>query len=326
MINCIDIYKIKDFILKNDSFIISTHLSPDGDAIGSSVGLCDYLLKLGKNAKIINNDPTPAYLQYIDEKQYIDVYDDVKHKRIIEEADIVFILDLNDIKRLGKIGEFYVSLNKTMIVIDHHLEPKEFANYYYKDTDIASTSEIIFDLIKLFPEDYSFITAQALYTGITTDTGNFAFDRTTAETHLRVADLIKHNVQPHLIYDRINNSKDLNSLHFYGDVLKSIELFKNNSVAIMTISQDMLQRYNKTENELDGYSVAPLMIESVKSAVTIVETSTPNCFKLSFRAKKGYGIRNIAVKLGGGGHELAAGAKVYDTTLEEVRNSIISEF
>ena len=164
MINCIDIYKIKDFILKNDSFIISTHLSPDGDAIGSSVGLCDYLLRLGKNAKIINNDPTPAYLQYIDEKQYIDVYDDVKHKRIIEEADIVFILDLNDIKRLGKIGEFYVSLNKTMIVIDHHLEPKEFANYYYKDTDIASTSEIIFDLIKLFPEDYSFITAQALYT------------------------------------------------------------------------------------------------------------------------------------------------------------------
>lgn len=326
MINYIDIYKIKDFILNNNRFIISTHLSPDGDAIGSSVGLCDYLLKLGKEVKIINSDPTPAYLQYIDEGQYIEVFDEEKHKIAIEESDIIFILDLNDIKRLGKIGDAYARLNKVMIVIDHHLEPKEFANYYYKDTDIASTSEIIFDLIKLFKEDYNFITAQSLYTGITTDTGNFAFDRTTAETHKRAADLIQHNVQPHLIYDRINNSKDLNSLHFYGDVLKSIELFKNDSIAIMTISQEMLRKYNKTENELDGYSVAPLMIESVKSAVTIVESSTPNSFKLSFRAKKGFGIRSIAVKLGGGGHELAAGAKVYDTTLEEVRNSIISEF
>lgn len=325
MIDYIELEQIKSLIEENNNFIITTHATPDGDAIGSSVGLCSYLKEIGKKAKIINCDPTPSHLKYIDINNHIEVFDENTHKKDFDEVDLILILDLNNSKRMNDLGKYLNSINKTKIVLDHHLEPEEFATHYYKDTDIASTSEIVYELITLFEKDYNFETAQAIYTGIITDTGSFAFDRTTPKTHLKAADLINHGVKPEEISDRIYNSKDINSLHLYGDALRSIELYNNDSFAIMTITQDVLNSNNKNENELEGFSVAPLRIDSVKSAVTIVETSETGKFKLSFRAKKGYGIRNIAVKLGGGGHELAAGARVSNTTLKELKELILSE-
>ena len=325
MINYIDLTKIKSIIENNSNFIISTHISPDGDAIGSSVGLCSFLRKIGKSAKIINSDKTPSHLEFLDPEKFVEVFDLEKHADEIKKCEVIFLLDLNALNRIGRLSELVQSTENLKVVIDHHLDPQEFADFNYKDTDIASTSEIIFELIKLFDEDYDFISAQALYTGIVTDTGGFAFDRTTSRTHLIAADLLKHNVKTFEINDNIYNSKDLNSLHLYGEALKSIELFCGNKFAFMTISQDMLQRANKTEGELEGYSVAPLMIKSVKCAVTIVELEQPNTFKLSFRAKVGYGIRNIAMKLGGGGHDLAAGAKVSNISIEELKSEILKD-
>jgi len=324
MIEYIDLIKIKDIIEKNNKFIITTHSNPDGDAIGSSVGLCSYLNQIGKQARIINCDPTPSHLKFIPQEN-IEVYNHEIHNQIIASSDIIFILDLNTHKRLHDLGEYLLKVDNLKVVIDHHLEPQEFANYYYKDTEIASTSEIIYDLIKLFNKDYNIDTALALYTGILTDTGSFAYDRTTSITHNRVSDLINHGVEPHQIHDYIYNSKDIGNLHLYGDALKSIQLFHDDSFAIMCISQEMLLNNGKDENELEGFSVAPLRINSVNSAVTIVETKESGKFKLSFRAKKGHGIRYLATYFGGGGHELASGAKVSNTTFNELKEQILKE-
>lgn len=324
MIEYIDLIKIKDLIEQNSKFIITTHSNPDGDAIGSSVGLCSYLNQIGKDAKIINCDPTPSHLKFIPQDD-IEVYNKDIHNDTIESADVIFILDLNTHKRLHDLGEYLLKVDNLKVVIDHHLEPQEFADYYYKDTEIASTSEIIYDLIKLFNDDFNYETAIALYTGILTDTGSFAYDRTTSQTHFRVADLINHGVEPHQIHDYIYNSKDIGNLHLYGDALKSIELYHKESFAIMTISQEMLINNGKDENELEGFSVAPLRIDSVNSAVTIVETKESGKFKLSFRAKKGFGIRYLATFFGGGGHELASGAKVSNSSFEELKKQILNE-
>jgi phosphoesterase RecJ-like protein len=316
---------IKSRIEKNNKFIITTHQNPDGDAIGSSLGLHYFLKKLGKESKVINYNESPKYLNYLDPNSEISVFDIQKHSQQFNEAEIIFVLDLNNSKRLVDIGEFISNLNKEIIVIDHHIAPEEFATYYYVNTEVASTCELIWELLKKFDTDYSLETAKSLYTGIVTDTGSFGFDRTTANTHIIAADLINHGVKVNEISEYIYNSSTIQSIHLYGDALKSIELYFDERIAIMTITQEMLQKANMTDNELDGFSTAPLRIESVKAAITIVELKETNAFKLSFRAKKGYGIRDIATKFGGGGHELASGARVKNQTLNELKSKLIKE-
>lgn len=316
---------IKSRIEKNHKFVITTHQNPDGDAIGSSLGLHYFLKKLGKESNVINYNEAPKYLNYLDPNSEISVFDINKHSQQFNDADIIFVLDLNNSKRLVDIGEYLSQLNKEIIVIDHHIAPQEFASYYSVNTEVASTCELIWELIKKFDIDYSLDTANALYTGIVTDTGSFGFDRTSAQTHIIAADLIDHGVKVNEITEHIYNSSTIQSIHLYGDALKSIELHFNESLAVMTITQEMLYRANMTDNELDGFSTAPLRIESVKAAITIVELKDTNTFKLSFRAKKGHGIRYIATKFGGGGHELASGARVKNQTLSELKNNLIKE-
>lgn len=316
---------IKSRIEKNNNFIITTHQNPDGDAIGSSMGLHFFLKKLGKTSKVINYNNAPEYLNFLDKGSEIEIFDFEKHNSLFDNVDVIFVLDLNNLKRLVDVGDFINGLDKEIIVIDHHIEPREFATYYHVNTEVASTCELIWDLISQFDEDYSFDTAISLYTGIVTDTGSFGFNRTTEKTHLIAADLIKHGVKVNDITERIYNSSTIQSIHLYGDALRSVELFYDDKLGIMVITQEMLVRANMTDNELDGFSTAPLRIESVKAAITIVELKESGSFKLSFRAKSGFGIRELATKFDGGGHELASGARVKNISLLDLKNKLIKE-
>jgi len=322
-------YKSLDFIKSrigsNSSFIITTHQNPDGDAIGSSLGLHYFLKLIGKESRIINCNSTPNYLKYLDINNEIEVYDKSKHYELFQKCDVIIVLDLNNLKRLVDVGDAVSDSKKEKIVIDHHIEPENFADYYYVDTEIASTCEIIWNLLSLFEQDFTIDSANAIYTGIITDTGSFGFDRTTEKTHLIASDLIKHGVKPHKINEYIYNSSSLASLHLYGYALKSIELFYNEKLAIMTITQQMLKDAGLGEGELDGFSTAPLRIDSVKISLTIVELKEKGVFKLSFRAKNGNPIRDLASIFGGGGHQLASGARVKETNYESLKTKIINE-
>lgn len=316
---------IKSRIEENSTFIITTHQNPDGDAIGSALGLHYFLKLIGKDSKVVNYNETPNYLRYLDVNNEIDVYDKSEHYDLFNKVDVIFILDLNNTKRLVDVGEAVRDSIKEKIVLDHHIEPENFADYYYVDTEIASTCEIVWNLLKLFPQDYNLNSAKAIYTGILTDTGSFGFDRTTEKTHLIASDLILHGVKPHEINEKIYNSSSISSLHLYGDALKSIELLYDEKLAIMSITQKMLSDAGLGEGELDGFSTAPLRIDSVKFAITIVELKEKGVFKLSFRAKNGNPIRDLASSFGGGGHQLASGARVRETTYEKLKSKLIQE-
>ncbi len=192
--------KINELLNKVSNIVITTHKSPDGDAMGSSLALCNYLNKIGKNCKVVVPDFYPAFLHWLpgDSDVVIHLKDSTHANKLIEDAEIIFSLDYNDLGRIGNMQEFVAKAEAKKILIDHHQEPGNFPDFSYSDTNSSSTSQMVYEFIEglgggnLIDKDI----ANCLYTGIMTDTGSFRFPSTTAKTHRIVAVSYTHLTLP----------------------------------------------------------------------------------------------------------------------------------
>ncbi|GAB1371089.1 bifunctional oligoribonuclease/PAP phosphatase NrnA [Candidatus Kapaibacterium sp.] len=319
-INKNDIYKI---VSSSKNVVISTHTNPDGDAVGSEIALFSLLKKLGKSVTILNDSPTPDNLKFIDPENAIRKYDSTDIQYILS-ADLIIIADLNDPKRLKSLQEPIQNSKARKLVIDHHIEPQKFADYYYINTDETSTGQMVFDIFKLFDNiEFDVTDSTALYSAIMTDTGSFRFPRTIPKTHHTIAELIQNGADPVSIYENIYNSNSLAATLILGEALSNIRLYLGGKLSIMMITDEMFRRTKAKNEDIDNFVEKTLSISGVALGVLIANVSGKNEIRCSFRSKGNISARDLAVQFGGGGHFHAAGARLFDMSLDDAKSKIV---
>lgn len=316
--------KAVELFHNSKNIIISAHTNPDGDAIGSELGLYNFAKKLGKNCKIINDSETPDNLRFLPNSEEIYTYDRFEFYQDFENADLIFILDLNDPNRLKNVKDSIVSTRATKIVIDHHMDPQQFADIYCIDTESTSTGELIYKFISEYgDEHFNKEIAEPLYTAILTDTGSFRHFRTDAEIHRIAAKLIECGADPVSIYDNVYNYNPLPVMRLLGDALSGMKLYFGGIVCVMSIPDSLLRKYSANNNDLEGFVEKTLSVRGVQIGVLISDIKQRSEIRISMRSKGNYSVQEIASRIGGGGHYHAAGARMYDVTIDEARSQLI---
>lgn len=316
-----------ELVRSNNSFVITTHVKPDGDAIGSEIGLAEWLISLGKSVKVFNHSETPANHLFLDlEHPIVEQFEKNKHEPEINKADALFLVDTNDPNR-SKSLEPYFSTHHNKVLIDHHLEPVDFADFRFIDTEATSTGEMMYRLIKESQKqlggNITAKAAQALYTAIMTDTGSFRFPRTDSEIFRICADLIDLGADPVLTYDKTYNQAKPSRLKLIGRTLDSLGFYFDNRLALQVITQNDLKEASADAEEVDGFVQFPLQIETVVFSIFVLELN--DGWKMSFRSKGNYSAQEVSTAFGGNGHFHAAGARVYESiTWENLHTKLLA--
>ena len=311
----------------HESFVLTTHVNPDGDALGSEIGLAEWLLSLGKNVRVINHSPTPYNYLFLDQPNpIIEQFDAAKHAEVLQNAEIIFVLDVNDANRTRSMEPFLLKFRNPIAIIDHHLNPKSFATDYFIDTDACSTGELIVRLVEAArPVLGGQITpkaATALYVAIMTDTGSFRFPRTTAAIFRMCADLLELGADPVRTYHEVYNTSPPGRLLLIRDALTSLEYHYDNRMALQCILQADLRAASADEEDVDGLVQLPFQVKGIVLSVFLLELKEG--WKISTRSKDNVSAADFAQSFGGNGHFHAAGARVKEThTLEEMKRMIV---
>lgn len=320
----IDFEKLKSIILNNSSFLITTHVNPDADAIGSEVAFYYLLKKLGKDAFIINHSSTPYNMEFFNEGNIIQHYNEELHKNIFNEVDVIAALDFNRADRTVRMEKEIRESNKLKICIDHHQDPENFADHFFIDTESCATGQIIFDFIKstkIIELDLKI--AKAIYAAIMTDTGSFRFERTTSEVHKIVAELLEIGINPEKVYDQLYDQSKFSKIKLLGRALNSIKLDANGKLGYMSITQKDFDELNAIESDTENFVNYNLSIENVILGILFIELK--NGFKVSFRSKGEIPVNLLAKEFGGGGHINASGARFFTNNMQEMIHIIISK-
>jgi len=320
----IDFEKLKNIIQNNSSFLLTTHVNPDADAIGSEIAFYHLLKKLSKKVFIINHSALPYNMEFFNKENIIQRYDEEFHKNIFNEVDVIVALDFNRADRTVRMENAIRKSNKLKICIDHHQDPEEFVDHQFIDTDYCATGHIIYDFIKRTKiVELDFEIAEPLYAAIMTDTGSFRFDRTTAEVHNTIADLLKYGVNPEQVYDRLYDQSKFSKVKLLGRALNSINLLADNKIGYMTIRQKDFEELGAIESDTENFVNYNLSIENVVLGILFIELK--NGFKVSFRSKGSIPVNKLASDFGGGGHTNAAGARFFTNNMQEMIPVIISK-
>jgi len=321
------IEEIKELIGTSKKAVILTHTNPDGDAVGSSLGLREFLEFKGLRVRIFINGGIPDNLKFLAGSEEITIFDETEHRKILTSADIIFILDLNDSSRLKSIESTLLMSKAYKIVIDHHLEPKDFADLYLVDTEASSTGELIWMLITS-DKDFKLSkdAADALYVAIMTDTGSFRFPRTDENVHKIIARLINSGADPVRNYDEVYNKQSLESVKLLGEGFASLESYCGGKLLLMTLTRNMFERTGAMEDDIENFVERLMFIKDSLIGILITQVPTREELRISFRSKGTLSVRELARLYGGGGHVNAAGARIYDSSaIEKTKKSLIDE-
>lgn len=318
--NAIQIKEIKELLNSSKRIVIVTHWSPDGDAMGSSLGLYNYLIKRKHKVTVVTPNDYPSFLFWLPgNKKVIDFSLKARAaKTVIAKAELIFCLDFNSLKRIGDLEEELVKSKALTCLIDHHLQPEDFADYMLHSVEACSTCELIYDFIELMG-DSKLINkdiANCLYTGIMTDTGSFRFPSTTAKTHRIIAELIEsggHNAE---IHNRIYDDTTEDKIKLLGFCLgEKLTVLTEYSTAFFSLRGDELKHFNYKKGDTEGIVNYALSIKGIRFAAFFVERDGE--IKTSFRSKGSFNVNLFARKhFEGGGHANAAGG-MSKLTLDE---------
>ncbi len=304
-----------------DEFILTCHETPDGDAIGSEIALYHGLKQLGKNVRIINNDPAPDKYSFLYNKETIEIASDLKS--IDPSGAVVIILDTNDINNTGLVGREILPRASGYFIIDHHESGTDIATGKLIEVDASSTCEILFRLISDLDIDLTEIMAQALYTGIIYDTGCFVYPKTTAYTFQAARKLVEAGAKPYDMYSAIYESNSVSSLKLQSKVLATLELFYNQQVAVQVMEKNVLQETGAQYEEADSLINIPLRSGRIKVSLFFKENQE-GLLRCSLRSKGNINVAAIAQKYGGGGHRTAAGFKS-PSPLAQIKEMVLTD-
>lgn len=309
------IKELKKLLSKEKKIIITTHTNPDGDAIGSSLGLYHFLKKTNHNVNVVTPNRHPEFLNWVPGCDDIIIYEENKElgKKLIDNCDLLFTLDFNNLNRCGLVGE-NINLKKHKIVmIDHHQSPSDYSNITFSYPQISSTCELIFKLITrltdidLIDKDIS----TCIYLGMMTDTGSFQYNSVNSETHSILSVLMDKGIDHSKVYNNIYNSNNLSKLRILGSALNNLNQIKESKTTYMTLTKTQLVDNNYKKGDTEGLVNYGLSLKNIDfTAIFIEDIEEENNIKISFRSKNLFPCDKFAKKFfNGGGHKNAAGGK-----------------
>lgn len=315
------------------NIVITAHKSPDGDSVGSSLGLLNFIEKLGKTATVCHPDKAPSFLYWLDTSSFLIMSDQPEEvTTAFKEADLVFCLDYNATNRIGPdMQALLEAVTCKTVMIDHHLNPEEFPTLTVSETTASSTSELIVELIEQSGNaallDQKIGTP--LYLGILTDTGSFRFPSTGPRTHEILAKLLAAGVEHHLVHEVLSDNNTESRLRLQGYAMcEKLEVMRDQMVSIISLSKEELAKYNYQKGDTDSLANLALSIKGMKAAIVFSERD--GIMKISFRSKGEENPVNVlaADHFDGGGHANAAGGMsnlTVSETLAKIK-SLIPEY
>ena len=305
----------KKQIEKAQKIVIVTHISPDGDALGSSLGLYHYLRSLGKDAKVVVPNAFPYFLKWMDGTKdiVVNTYIPEVAEKMIENADLIFCLDFNTLKRIGVLGKHVEESSAKKILVDHHLDPDENFDVVISYTKISSTSEIVFRLITQLG-DFDKITtviAECIYTGMMTDTGGFTFNSNSPEIFDIISLLLKKGIDRDLIYRNVFNNYSDQRFRLLGFTLSQrMKIYPEQNASLIYLTKEDQKQFTLTKGDTEGFVNYPLSIKGILFSVFIREDE--ELTKISLRSQGTFPCNEFAADyFNGGGHLNASGGEFY---------------
>lgn len=292
---------------------VISHVRPDGDAIGSQVGVGIWLKANGIEVVAHNDDPLPDDICWIDKSIGVRAHE----QKTLESCDALLFVDGNAPKRFGKHMHWFENTTKPSFVIDHHPDPFDGYSYMVSVPEAASTAELIYGLYE--QTDMSLLTkeaATAIYTGILTDTGGFRFSSVGARIHHIVADLIERaDLRVDEIFQRVFDNRKMKHLSLIGRALQQLSVDEETGIATMVIYKKDMEETGCRYDELDGLAQFPLSLQETR--VAVIFTQFDDRIKLSFRSKDDFNVNQLARNFDGGGHQKASGAWYESTDMDK---------
>ena len=317
------VHRTKIEIENADNIVIITHVGPDGDAMGASLGFWHFLMTIEKTPQVIVPTPVPNFLAWMQSANKTLIYKLKKKKadEHIQKADLIFLLDFNAASRMDKMADAVLASKARKVMIDHHLQPENIANIIISYPEISSTSELIFRLICRMGHfsDINLGCAECIYTGMMTDTGGFTYNSNHEEIYSIIYELIKLGVDKDDIYRRVYNTFSADRMRLMGYCLyKKMKIYPEYQAALITLTQKELHEFNYDNGDAEGFVNIPLSIQGINFTVFMRED--PDKIKVSLRSQGSFPTNKFAAEIfGGGGHLNASGGESYTSLDEAVR-------
>ena len=310
-----DSKSLQDLLDKRPIITIIPHTSPDGDAIGSTLGLYHFLKNQGHDVQVIAPTDFPDFLKWMPEADQILIYSDQESRaeQRIADSSLIFTLDFNNLLRAKPLTPFLQKALATFVMIDHHQQPDTYATITYSDEKASSTCELIYNTIVSLgsQEAINKTIAICLYTGIMTDTGGFRFSMTSPQTHRVAAVLLEKGANCAQIASDVLDSYSIDRLQLLGTVLDGLTYLKEYKTAYMSVSSKILKQFNFRKGDTEGFVNYGLRIKEAELAVIFIENEEDNLIKISFRSKTTLDVNLLArMYFNGGGHINAAGGSM----------------
>jgi bifunctional oligoribonuclease and PAP phosphatase NrnA len=313
-----------ELLAQPQKIVITTHHKPDGDAMGSSLGLYNYLIQQGHHVTVITPTDYPAYFNWMPGNDRVIIYTEHLEKAasLISDAKIIFCLDFNALGRINEMGVLVGESTAYKVMIDHHLEPEDFDDYRYWSITACATAQLVYTFIAGELKNKKGVNkdvASCLYTGIMTDSASFCLPNTTSDVHRITAELMDAGAENWRIYDLVYNNSPENRLRFLGlCISERLEVLYEYNTAIIHVTKEDLEKYDIQTGDTEGIVNYALSIAGIRLAAFIIERKDK--VKLSLRSKGNIPANDICRRyFNGGGHYNAAGGHSEDS-LENVIN------
>jgi phosphoesterase RecJ-like protein len=308
-----ELLKLKKFLSAPRKIAIIMHKSPDGDAIGSSLGLYHFLVKLKHKVSVISPNAYPDFLKWMEGTDKIIDYS-LKPRdalKAIRGAELIVCLDFNALKRIEDLGKEVAKSKAAKMMIDHHPQPEDFADFVLHSTHASSTAELVFDFIEMMGGKKKINTAIAncLYAGIMTDTGSFRFSSTTVHTHNVAAQLMEHGAETTRVHQLIDDNNREVRMKLIGYALyEKMKIFPEFGAGYIALDYSDLKRFDYKDGDTEGLVNQPLSVKGICFSALFTEKEEGQGIKISFRSKSTFDVNKFARKhFNGGGHLNAAG-------------------
>lgn len=315
--------RIHSLLYKADKIVITCHVSPDGDAIGSSLALCQVLKAMGKQVHVVTPDTPPRPLMFLKGADRIVVasrWTDRAHS-LMQSADVIFCLDFNALSRLDRLADSVRDASCPKIMIDHHLDPEDWATVVISRPDMSSTCVLLYHLLVRLGLEPRLDKdgAECIYTGMMTDTGHFTYNSNDPDLYVVIARLLGKGIDKNEIYRRVFNTHSLSSIRICTYALyRRMHMLPQYGAALITLTADELKEFEYEKGDTEGLVNVPLSIPGIHYSVFMREDG-PDYVKISARSVGDYPVNKFCERyFGGGGHLNAAGGEYYGSLSQAV--------
>lgn len=318
--------KLKQLIADAQNIVITCHMSPDGDAVGSSLGLMHVLRTMGKYTSVVTPDMVPVSLNFLPGVKSIVVYtrQELLAKQLVKEADLIICLDFNALYRIDRFAPVIGQAKATKVMIDHHLDPENFTDLCISYPHMSSTCELLYNAIVLtgMKRFLNYNSATCIYTGMMTDTGNFTYNSNNSDLYIIIAELLKYGIDKDYIYNTAMNTFSADRLRLMGYAMsEKMEVFPEVGGAIIELTREELYRFNYQKGDTESLVNKPLSIPGIYWSIFLREDA--DYIKVSARSTGDFAVNGYCEQyFSGGGHKNAAGGE-FIGTIEDARKQVL---